>query len=287
MPTSPQYRLVRVPSLGVVDADLAYILYTSGSTGISEGRDAHASELPRLRRMGCTRSSAWLQTTVLSSHAPLHFDLSTFDLFAAALCRRLARARAYRRVRLPERRSGASSTSNGDHRLVLRPVDPDDAHAARRPGARARSRGSARSCFAGEVFPTKHLREPEARSCLTSASRTSSARPRPTSAPGGKCQRAPRGAAEAIPIGKAIANVDVFAGRRRAAGLPLRARSASSTSRGATVMQRYLGDPERTSSRLIPHPFPGALPDLVYRTATWSRSWRMATTTSSGATTRR
>ncbi len=71
------------PELGLTGNNLAYILFTSGSTGVPKGiMHSHASAI------------AWAQVTAssyqltpedrISNYAPLHFDLSTLDYFGAA-----------------------------------------------------------------------------------------------------------------------------------------------------------------------------------------------------------
>jgi acyl-coenzyme A synthetase/AMP-(fatty) acid ligase len=84
--------------------------------------------------------------------------------------------------------------------------------------------------------------------------------------------------AEPVPIGKPIADVEVFAvtedGRQVARG-----EVGELLVRGSTVMRGYWGDPERTSRSLVPHPFREEPRDPVYRTGDLavqdeSGSWR-------------
>lgn len=71
------------PNVWITDQDLAYIMYTSGSTGEPKGMmHSHRGSLSYAR---------WGQQHVgmraddrVASHAPLHFDLSIFDFFATS-----------------------------------------------------------------------------------------------------------------------------------------------------------------------------------------------------------
>jgi amino acid adenylation domain-containing protein len=69
--------------VAVGDQDLAYILYTSGSTGSPKGvMLTHRAGLTFIR--WAAKQFRIEADDRLSNHAPLHFDLSVFDLFAAA-----------------------------------------------------------------------------------------------------------------------------------------------------------------------------------------------------------
>ncbi len=73
-----------VPDMHVIEQDLAYILYTSGSTGTPKGiMHTHRSALS-FAEWACEVYGLTAEDRV-TNHAPYHFDLSTFDLFATLL----------------------------------------------------------------------------------------------------------------------------------------------------------------------------------------------------------
>lgn len=74
------------PLSSVRDADdLAYVLYTSGSTGKPKGvMLSHANAFTFID--WCELTLNLNENDRFSSHAPFHFDLSVFDLFASCQC---------------------------------------------------------------------------------------------------------------------------------------------------------------------------------------------------------
>lgn len=69
----------------VMEHDLAYIMYTSGSTGQPKGiMHTHYSGLSYARMAAQVYDV--MPTDRLSNHSPLHFDMSTFDYFSGPLC---------------------------------------------------------------------------------------------------------------------------------------------------------------------------------------------------------
>jgi non-ribosomal peptide synthetase component F len=74
---------VEDPRIPAIDTDLAYILYTSGSTGIPKGvMLTHRNALAFVE--WCAETIGISSADRVSNHAPLHFDLSVFDLYLAA-----------------------------------------------------------------------------------------------------------------------------------------------------------------------------------------------------------
>jgi amino acid adenylation domain-containing protein len=271
LPTPPGTRLLDATELAgfdsarpgrrVVDCDLAYILYTSGSTGAPKG--------VMLSHRNCLAFVEWAAGEFaitaedrLSSHAPLHFDLSTFDLFAAGLAGATVVLVPSRLSVFPSQVRSFIETAGITvwysvpsilTMLVLRGgLEPGGL-----PGLRT-------MLFAGEVFPTRYLRR--LMELLPHVRFANLYGPTETNV----CtwwEVAPLAPDddEAIPIGRPIENVEVFAvtddGRLANPG-----ESGELCVRGPTVMQGYLGDPEKTASRLVANPLGGVLEQAVYRT---------------------
>src|SRR5216684_872366 len=68
------------PAVSLIETDLAYILYTSGSTGRPKGvMLSHQNALTFVE--WCADIFKVTSEDKLSNHAPLHFDLSVFDVY--------------------------------------------------------------------------------------------------------------------------------------------------------------------------------------------------------------
>ncbi len=223
---------------------LAYVLYTSGSTGEPKGvMLSHRNGLGFIdwaaREIGVSARDR------LSSHAPLHFDLSTFDLFAAAwgaapvvLVPRetsvfpIELARFIREARITVWYSVPSILTQ----LVLR--GDLDKHPL--PDLRA-------VIFAGEVFPGKYLSR--LMELVPAPRYVNFYGPTETNV----CtwyevpHEEPLG--ESLPIGWPIPGVQAIV--ERGDGTPAApGEMGELLIRGTTVMHGYWGDPERTARTL-------------------------------------
>lgn len=255
------------PPVAITEQDLAYILFTSGSTGTPKG--VMISGRAALAFVEWAVDFCGLRAEDrLGNHAPLHFDLSVFDLFGAAAVGAAV-------VPVPAEVAlfawSLAGWIDAQALSVWYSVPSVLTQWVVRGGPERFAYASLRCVlFAGEVFPVKHLRSLQA--ALPHVTLANLYGPTETNVC--TAYRVPRplpAETTALPIGRACANCEVFA-LDDAGEVVQPGGEGELYVRGPTLMQGYWRDEAQSRHVLLPDPRPGREPrGTVYRTGDWVR----------------
>jgi amino acid adenylation domain-containing protein len=251
-------------SVSTIETDLAYILYTSGSTGDPKGvMISHRTIFTFIN--WCYDTFHMTEDDRVTSHAPLHFDLSTFDIFATIKAGGTV-------VLVPEKLSifpvNLVRLLQAE-RITITYLVPSILSLVVNYGELGRHDLSALRTilFAGEVFPIKYLRQLV--TAIPHADYYNLYGPTETNV----CtyyQVQPKDLApeitQPVPIGIACENLEVFAVDEAGQLVNEPGREGELWVRGSGVAQGYWGDPEKTSRGFVRNLFQPHFEEIAYRT---------------------
>ena len=250
------------PQVTLTETDLAYILYTSGSTGRPKGvMLSHQNALTFVE--WCAAEFHVTHEDHLSNHAPLHFDLSVFDIYnsveAGATVYLVTEDIALFPTTLAhfieaQRISVWYSVPSALVLLLL--------HAQLKPEKLSHLRTI---LFAGEVFPMKYLKQ--LAELVPQADLYNLYGPTETNVcTYYKVDRDRLASMDKLPIGIACENTEVFAVTDQDQIATKAGESGELYVRGPCVTYGYWADPEKTAKMVVPNRFQRNFQENMYRT---------------------
>jgi amino acid adenylation domain-containing protein len=249
---------------GAIETDLAYILYTSGSTGEPKGVMISHRTILTFINWSC-ETFHMTPAERVTSHAPLHFDLSTFDIYATLKAGGTV-------VLVPEKLSVFPIQLAGllqDERITMTYLVPSVLSLMVTYGKLdAHDLSALRTIlFAGEVLPIKSLRQlaaaiphadyynlygpTETNVCTYYKVQPSDLAPDRT---------------RPVPIGIACENTEVFAVDDQQQLVTEPGREGELWVRGSCVAQGYWADAEKTATNFVVNAFQPHFREIAYRT---------------------
>jgi len=250
------------PNVTLTETDLAYILYTSGSTGRPKGvMLSHQNALTFVE--WCAEKFQIRVDDRLSNHAPLHFDLSVFDVYnameAGATVYLVTEDLALFPISLAKFIENQKITVwySVPSALMLLLLHAN-MNAERLPLLRT-------ILFAGEVFPMKYLRQ--LADLLPSVELYNLYGPTETNVcTFYKVQRERLAAMDKLPIGIGCENTEVFAVNDQDEIVTTPGEGGELYVRGPAVTYGYWADTDKTKRMVVPNRFQPNFNENLYRT---------------------
>jgi amino acid adenylation domain-containing protein len=257
-----QYPASHPPVVTLTETDLAYILYTSGSTGRPKGvMLTHQNALTFVE--WCADKFQITHEDRLSNHAPLHFDLSVFDVYNAIEAGATVYLVTEEIALFPTTLAKFIETHqisvwySVPSALVLLLLHAD---------LKAEKLHRLRTIlFAGEVFPMKYLKQ--LAELLPGVELDNLYGPTETNVcTYYRVDRERLASMDKLPIGIACENTEVFAVNDQDAIVAEPGQSGELYVRGPSVTYGYWGDAEKTKKMVVPNRFQPNFEEKIYRT---------------------